>query len=49
LRRAGFDAGYLDGRFGETLKQCLMEFQHYFGLPVTGTAKSNELYALGLR
>jgi peptidoglycan hydrolase-like protein with peptidoglycan-binding domain len=49
LRREAFDAGPLDGRFGERVEAAVKEMQKFYGVPVTGRAGTNELYLLGLR
>ncbi len=49
LRRGAFDAGPLDGRFGERVEAAVREMQKFYGVPVTGRVGSNELYLLGLR
>lgn len=49
LRREAFDAGPLDGRYGERVEAAVKEMQRFYGLPITGRAGSNELYLLGLR
>lgn len=49
LRRKAFDAGPLDGRYGERVEAAVSEMQKFYGVPVTGRVGSNELYLLGLR
>lgn len=49
LRREAFDAGPLDGRFGERVEAAVREMQKFYGVPVTGRVGTNELYLLGLR
>lgn len=49
LRREAFDAGPLDGRYGERVEVAVKEMQRFYGLPITGRVGSNELYLLGLR
>jgi peptidoglycan hydrolase-like protein with peptidoglycan-binding domain len=48
MRQAGFDAGLLDGRFGEDMERAAKELQAYYGLPVTGEIGENERCALGV-
>ncbi len=49
LRRESFDAGPLDGRYGERVEAGVKELQKLYEFPATGRVDSNELYLLGLR
>ncbi len=49
LRKAGFDPGVVDGRFGTGTEVAVMRFQAFYGLTVTGKVTTNEQYLLGLR
>ena len=47
LRRAGFEPGNADGRFGEKMEQAVRRFQFYYGLAPTGKLTSVEMFLLG--
>jgi hypothetical protein len=49
LRKAGFDPGMADARFGAGTEVAVRRLQAFYGLTVTGKAKMNEQYLLGLR
>lgn len=49
LRKAGFDPGTADARFGSGTKLAVQRFQAFYGLATTGKANLNEQYLLGLR
>lgn len=49
LRKAGFDPGMADARFGAGTEVAVRRLQAFYGLAVTGKAKMNEQYLLGLR
>ncbi|MBT9134920.1 MAG: putative L,D-transpeptidase YkuD [Firmicutes bacterium] len=49
LRGQGFDAGFLDGRFGATTAAAVKSLQALYGLTPTGRADHNVLLLLGLR
>lgn len=48
FRRAGFDPGSADGRFGPAMESEVVKFQTYYGLPPTGKITVTEEYLLGL-
>ena len=47
LRRAGFEPGNADGRFGDQMEQAVKRYQYAYGLPITGRLTSVELFLLG--
>lgn len=49
LRKAGFDPGMADARFGTGTELAVSRLQAFYGLAVTGRATTNEQYLLGLR
>lgn len=49
LRKAGFDPGMADARFGSGTETAVSRLQAFYGLAVTGKATVNEQYLLGLR
>lgn len=49
LRKAGFDPGMADARFGAGTELAVSRLQAFYGLAVTGRATTNEQYLLGLR
>lgn len=49
LRKAGFDPGMADARFGTGTEMAVGRLQAFYGLAVTGKATTNEQYLLGLR
>ena len=49
LRKAGFDPGVADARFGPGMEQTVKKFQDYYGLAATGTLSLDEQLLLGLR
>ena len=49
LRKAGFDPGTVDGRFGEKMEQAVQQLQLFYGLTPTGRIRSNEQYLLKLK
>lgn len=49
LRRMGYDAGPLDGYFGQLLQRAVLEMQSFYGLPPTGEIGEAELYVMGIR
>jgi len=49
LRRAGFDPGPADGRYGTGMERAVFKLQFFYGLEPTGTAGLNEQYLVGLR
>ena len=49
VRLLGFDAGPLDGRFGEDLLTSILQIQKFYGLPMTGMAGPNEFHILGIK
>ncbi len=49
LRRAGFNPGNADGRFGISMEQAVYKFQRFYGLAITGRIGSNEQYLLKIR
>ena len=49
LRKAGFDPGTVDARFGSGTELAVGRLQAFYGLAVTGKANLNEQYLLGLR
>jgi hypothetical protein len=48
LRKAGFDPGAADGRFGPKTEQAIFKFQNACGLESTGRITLKELHLLGL-
>lgn len=48
LRRAGFDVGEADGRFGPAMEAAVIRLQRYYGLTPTGKITPTEQYVLGL-
>jgi hypothetical protein len=49
LRRAGFNPGNADGRFGLIMEQAVYKLQRFYGLAVTGKIGLNEQYFLKIR
>lgn len=49
LRKAGFEAGTADGRFGAEMEQAVLQFQQFYGLAPTGKISFNEQIILGIR
>lgn len=49
LRKAGFDPGMADARYGPGTELAVSRLQLFYGLAVTGKASLNEQYLLGLR
>lgn len=49
LRKAGFDPGMADARYGPGTEMAVHRLQAFFGLAVTGKTALNEQYLLGLR
>lgn len=49
LRKAGFDPGTADGRFGETMEQAVQKLQLFYGITPTGRIRLNEQYLLKLK
>ncbi len=49
LRKAGFDPGMADARYGAGTELAVSRLQVFYGLAVTGKATTNEQYLLGLR
>ena len=49
VRLLGFDAGQLDGRFGEDLSASVLRIQRFYGLPVTGVVGPDEYHILGIK
>ena len=49
LNDRGFQAGAVDGQWGPSTEDALRRFQAAAGLPVTGSADSQTLNALGVR
>ncbi len=49
LRKAGFNPGSADGRFGNEMELAVYKFQYYYGLTMTGKITLNEEYLLDLR
>lgn len=49
LRKAGFNPGMADGRYGPGTELAVSRLQLFYGLAVTGKASLNEQYLLGLR
>ena len=49
LRKAGYDPGMADARFGTGTELAVVRLQAFYGLAVTGKVTLNEQYLLGLR
>ncbi len=49
LRRAGFNPGDADGRFGLTMEQSVYKLQRFYGVAPTGKIGLNEQYFLKIR
>jgi hypothetical protein len=49
LRKAGFDPGPADGRFGLNMEQAVFRFEKFYGLPEDGQISLDEQYLLGTR
>lgn len=49
LRKAGFDPGMADARYGTGTERAVKRLQAFYGLAITGIATINEQYLLGLR
>ncbi len=49
VRQSGFNAGPIDGRFGDELHNAIVEIQKFYGLQVTGIAGPNEFHVLGMK
>ncbi|HBE77313.1 MAG TPA: hypothetical protein DDW65_05965 [Firmicutes bacterium] len=49
LRKAGFDPGTVDGRFGAEMEQAVLGMQFFYGLAPTGKLSLNEQMILGFR
>lgn len=49
LRKAGFDPGMADARYGTSTELAVSRLQAFYGLAVTGIATMNEQYLLSLR
>ncbi len=47
LRKAGFDSGRIDGRFGLEMERAVFRLQFLYGLPPTGRLSLNEQTILG--
>ena len=47
MRRAGFDPGEADGRFGPAMEAAVIRLQSYYGLAPTGKITATEEYVLG--
>lgn len=48
MRRAGFDPGFADARYGETMERAVKRMQFHYGLAPTGVLTPVELFLLGL-
>ena len=49
LRKAGFEPGTVDGRFGAEMEQAVYRLQFFYGLAPTGIISFNEQVILGFR
>lgn len=49
LRKAGFEPGMIDGRFGSEMEQAVYRLQFYYGFAPTGRISFNEQIILGFR
>lgn len=49
LRKAGFDPGMADARYGPGTEMAVRRLQAFFGLAITGKTALNEQYLLGIR
>jgi hypothetical protein len=49
LRKAGFEPGVVDGRFGVEMERAVHRLQFYYGLAPTGRLSLNEQVILGFR
>jgi len=49
VRQLGFDAGRLDGQFGEELASAVLGIQKFYGLPVTSVVGPEECHILGIK
>jgi hypothetical protein len=49
LRKAGFEPGIVDGRFGADMEQAVYKMQFFYGLAPTGKISFNEQIILGFR
>jgi peptidoglycan hydrolase-like protein with peptidoglycan-binding domain len=49
LRKAGFEPGNADGRFGPEMEQAIYRLQNFYGLALTGKLSFNEQLILGFR
>ncbi len=49
VRQLGFDAGRLDGRFGQELASAVLGIQRFYGLPVTSMVGPEECHILGIK
>lgn len=49
LRKAGYDPGPADARFGPGVELAVKKLQNFYGLSQSGKAGLNEQYLLGLR
>jgi hypothetical protein len=49
LRKAGFEPGAIDGRFGAEMEQAVLRLQFFYGLAPTGKLLLNEQTILGFR
>jgi hypothetical protein len=49
LRKAGFEPGTIDGRFGAEMEQAVYRLQFYYGFAPTGRISLNEQIILGFR
>lgn len=49
LRKAGFEPGTVDGRFGAEMEQAVYRLQFFYGLASTGKLSLNEQLILGFR
>jgi hypothetical protein len=47
LRKAGFEPGIVDGRFGVEMERAVYRLQYFYGLAPTGRISSNERAILG--
>lgn len=49
MRKAGFNPGPADGRFGPEMEQSLLKMQYFYGIAPTGRLSMNEQILLGVR
>ncbi len=48
MRQAGFDPGFADARYGETMERAVKRMQFHYGLAPTGVLTQVEQFLLGL-